>query len=94
MIKREELKNPNSCMNKAQDGEMVFVLLARDVTAPDVIRYWVEKRLALGKNKRGDEQTQKAFDCARRMEYQQRFPSDMTAPVAAVGGDQPTEEKN
>lgn len=50
MLKREELSNPDSCLNRAADSEMLFVLLARDVAAPATVRFWVSERLRLGKN--------------------------------------------
>jgi hypothetical protein len=56
MIKREELTNPNSCMSRARDDEMTFVLLGRDIAAPIAIRAWIETRIDLGKNKRTDSQ--------------------------------------
>jgi hypothetical protein len=70
MIKREELTNPNSCMSRAKDDEMTFVLLARDVAAPTAIRTWVKLRIGLGKNLPGDEQIIEALLCAGRMEKQ------------------------
>lgn len=40
MIKKEELSNPNSCLNKAMSDEPVFVLKATDPLAPITIRHW------------------------------------------------------
>lgn len=37
MKKLDELANPKSCMNRAHDNEMTFVLLGRDLMAPAVI---------------------------------------------------------
>lgn len=34
MRKTEELLAPFSCLNKANDNELIFVLLARDEAAP------------------------------------------------------------
>ncbi len=56
MRKVEELSNPTSCLNKAQDGEWLFVLLGRDVAAPLAVRAWIEARIRLGKNQRSDAQ--------------------------------------
>ena len=70
MIKREELSNPNSCMSKAKDDEMTFVLLARDIAAPATIRTWVDLRIGLGKNKASDPQIVEALACAEKMEKQ------------------------
>lgn len=68
MIKREELTNPASCMSKARDDEMTFVLLGRDAAAPVAIRAWVAERLRLGKNLPTDGQILEAERCAERME--------------------------
>ena len=68
MLKRDETKNPQSCLNKARDDERLFVLLARDSAAPVAIRAWVAERLRLGKNTSDDAQIREALDCATRME--------------------------
>jgi hypothetical protein len=68
MRKREELCNPNSCINRAKDDELTFVLLGRDVAAPDTIRWWVQQRIKLGKNKSTDRQIIEALNCAQIME--------------------------
>lgn len=70
MIKRDELTNPQSCMNRAADDEMTFVLLARDSAAPHAIRCWVAERIGQGKNTADDPQIVEAMECARRMEQQ------------------------
>lgn len=70
MVKTEELSNPNSCMSRARDDEMTFVLLARDITAPDTIRFWANERVRLGKNTLNDPQITEAFACALKMEEQ------------------------
>lgn len=68
MIKRQELVNPNSCLNRACDDEMLFVLIGRDKAAPAAIRAWIEERIRLGKNQRADAQIVEAEDCAHLME--------------------------
>lgn len=60
MLKRDELTDPNSCMNRARDDEMTFVLLGHDVATPAAIRAWIEKRIELGKNTCGDPQIREA----------------------------------
>lgn len=40
MIKRDELRSPASCLNKAQADEPIFVLRGHDPLAPQVIRLW------------------------------------------------------
>ena len=54
MIKLDELTNPNSCFNKAQDSEMLFVLLERDPAATAAVAAWINERIRLGKNKPDD----------------------------------------
>lgn len=66
MLKQEELTNPNSCMSRARDDEMTFVLLGRDPAAPVAIRAWIEERVRLGKNTRDDAQIQNAEECIRK----------------------------
>jgi hypothetical protein len=68
MRKRDELTRPNSCLNKARDGEMLFVLLGRDEDAPETIRYWIRRRIRRGKNKPGDPKMVEAELCAQAME--------------------------
>ena len=68
MIKRLELTDPNSCMSRAREDEMTFVLLARDIAAPNTIRFWVAERIRLGKNIMEDAQIVEALSCAAKME--------------------------
>ncbi len=70
MTKQEELNQPTSCLNKARDEEMIFVLLGRDEAAPVAIRAWCEERIRLGKNSEEDIQIRQAYMCARYMELQ------------------------
>lgn len=72
MRKTEELTNPRSCMSRARDDEMTFVLLGRDVAAPATIRFWVEQRILAGKNDKNDPQIVEALECATAMEEDQR----------------------
>lgn len=71
MRKQNEVGNPSSCLNRAVDGEMLFVLLGRDAAAPATIRFWVNQRLQLGKNQPSDEQIVEALACAKTMEEDQ-----------------------
>ena len=54
MIKATEKADGRSCWNRAENNEMVFVLLGRDVAAPEAIRAWIRERIKLGKNKPDD----------------------------------------
>lgn len=70
MRKRDELVSPDSCLSRAKDEEMVFVLLARDAAAPAAIRAWCDERVRLGKNIWNDSQLQDALACAETMELE------------------------
>lgn len=70
MRKRDEMTNPDSCMSRAKDDEMTFVLLARDPAAPAVIRAWVEERIKIGKNTHNDPQVVGALRCAAIMDLE------------------------
>ena len=73
MRKRDEIgPHPLSCMFKARDDEMTFVLLGRDVAAPAAIRAWIAERIRLGKNGPDDAQIQGAEMCARTMEAERQ----------------------
>ena len=67
MIKRDELTNPASCMSRACDDEMTFVLLGRDAAAPVAILAWIKERIRLGKNTPFDPQIEEAALCAAKM---------------------------
>lgn len=68
MRKRDELKSANSCLNKARDDEWLFVLLGRDVAATTAVRAWIDKRIALGKNKSDDPQILEAEEWIRHVD--------------------------
>lgn len=70
MRKCDELNNPASCMSRARQSEMTFVLLGRDQASPQTIRYWCAERIRLGKNKLEDAQIQEALRCAETMEQE------------------------
>lgn len=60
MLKHEEMSDPDSCLNKARDDEMLFVLLGRDPAGPAAIEAWIARRIELGKNKPDDLQIAEA----------------------------------
>lgn len=70
MKKIDELDVKQSCLNRAHDNELVFVLLARDKHAPTTIRYWCAARISDGKNKPFDPDIQSAYKIADDMESQ------------------------
>lgn len=71
MLKKHEVMDPKSCLNKAHLDEMVFVLLGRDAAAPAAIRTWCMERVRIGKNQAGDDQIMDALACAEAMEAAQ-----------------------
>lgn len=48
MLKRDEIANPNSCLNKAAGDEPVFVLRAQDALAAQLVRDWAAKAEQFG----------------------------------------------
>lgn len=48
MIKRDEIADPKSCLNKAADDEPIFVLRANDMLAPAVVRAWATLAVGAG----------------------------------------------
>lgn len=56
MLKRDEISQPGSCLNRARDDEYLFVLLGRDEAMANTIEFWIKERIRLGKNKPDDEQ--------------------------------------
>ncbi len=66
MLKREELADPQSCLNRAADDELIFVLLGRDVATRAAIRAWIDERIRLGKNTADDQQIRCALRCMRQ----------------------------
>jgi hypothetical protein len=90
MIKRDELSEPESCLNKARDNERLFILLARDPAAPAAIRAWVSERIRLGKNTPSDPQLCEALECAARMEVERsESDSDRQETMCWDGGVSP-----
>lgn len=71
MLKREELTDPKSCLNKAADDEMLFVILGRDPAACAAVRAWVNERIRIGKNKKGDPKILEALAWLGRVTWEQ-----------------------
>lgn len=53
MIRMDEMKNPDSCLNRAGDDEPIFVLRANDPLAPIIVRMWAEHYIASKTDDRG-----------------------------------------
>ena len=70
MTNAEEIASLESCWNKANDGEFLFVLRAKDPAAPGAILHWIEERVRLGLNRLNDDKIKEAFRAAMAMEDQ------------------------
>ena len=55
------------CYANAAPDEPIFVILARDKSAPVIVRAWANERIALGLNKSYDQQITEAIKCAHAM---------------------------
>ena len=62
------------CYANAGDDEPMFVLLARDLSAPETVRSWARRRVIDGLNAKTDDQILEAFECADAMERWRRIP--------------------
>lgn len=83
MRKRDELSDPNSCMNRARDDEWTFVLLGRDVAATRAVKAWIAARIAAGKNRPDDPQIQEARQWVAAVLAEQGRP-DFDIPVGSA----------
>lgn len=43
MLKKNEVADPNSCINRAEDDEPVFVIRANDPLMPKVVQFWANE---------------------------------------------------
>lgn len=70
MRKKDEISDPNSCLNTAKTYDWIFVLIEKDIAAPATIRFWVQERIRLGKNQPNDDQLKSALRVATNMEIE------------------------
>lgn len=47
MLKKDELANPDSCLNRSADDEPIFVLRANDPLAAKIVREWAFQYVTL-----------------------------------------------
>lgn len=86
MKKRDELAHESSCLNKAHDDELLFVLLERDAAAAATVRFWVAERIRLGKNKADDPQIIEALYWAESVELFALLGCNNTKTPFTAGG--------
>jgi hypothetical protein len=65
MLKCDEVNDPRSCLNRAEEDEPIFVLRAHDELAPLVVLYWAQ--LASGLTHHGPSQIAEALEEAEAM---------------------------
>jgi hypothetical protein len=64
-LKRYEISDPNSCLNRAADDEPVFVLRAKDPLAAKLVEDWAAKAVLEGLH--DDAKIQAAYRFAQAM---------------------------
>lgn len=83
MLKRDELKDPKSCLNKAADDEPIFVIRANDPLARKVVQHWAALALERGLH---EDKIDAAFRFANTMEaWREQHHATDRGPVAAGG---------
>lgn len=69
----KEKSDSYSCLNKAYDHELIFVLLGRDKAAPFAIRCWCVYRWVSGMNDWNDPKIKEALRLARDMKHEREL---------------------
>lgn len=84
MVKSDELRSPRSCLNRSAPDEPLFVLCARDHTAPAAIRLWASMNHGI----QPPDKLQNALDTADHMEKWrgQNVAGCEEAPPTSLGG--------
>lgn len=80
--KSEELRNPQSCLNKARSDEMLFVLKSSDPLFAQTVRLWC----AMAAGVHSEAKIMDAYHCA---DYGEKQRADQAEPVpegAIAGG--------
>jgi hypothetical protein len=77
MTKIENIRDPNSCWNKARASQHIFVLHDEDPCMADTIRVWASMRIVNGINKLEDDKIQSALREADEIDRQ----NGITPPV-------------
>jgi hypothetical protein len=80
MNKADNLRNPASCLNKAEPDEPLFVLRAKDPVAAQAVRHWA----TMSDGNHEPEKIAQALKAADEMERWRanRFPGVADAPAA------------
>jgi hypothetical protein len=78
-LKRDEIADPTSCLNRAADDEPVFVLRAKDPLAAKMVEDWAARALLAGLH---EDKVQAAYRYARSMRAwrKKNFPDGPAEP--------------
>lgn len=63
MKKSDELSNTQSCLSKAGQNEMLFVLRGQDASSPKTVLFWIAENF----DTCPDAKLREAFECALSM---------------------------
>lgn len=79
MRKRQEIENPESCLNRAEIDEPLFIIRAKDKVSASAVRTWAEWAQMTGVHE--PEKIQEARAIAEDMENWRRenYPDDEVA---------------
>ena len=72
MTKQDEMRNRESCWNKAKDNEVIFVLRGQDYSSPKAIMFWIMENLTTTP----EAKLRDAFNAAMAMKAQSRKAPD------------------
>jgi hypothetical protein len=79
MEKLREMADPASCLNKAGDHELLFVLLERDPSCLAAVEAWINDRIARGLNTSTDDKITSARQWMSEV-IQRRGPRHLSHP--------------
>jgi hypothetical protein len=82
MKKSDELNNPGSCLSKAKDEELIFVLLERDPCIVATIAAWINARIESGVNSADDPKIKEAMEFCNQVAERKLGPHLVSAPLA------------
>lgn len=86
MLKKQEIDNLESCLNKAAIDEPLFVLRGKDICAAETVREWARARVRAGKNHPQDKQVLEALAIADAMDaYAAKRAGEIKTESAAAG---------
>ena len=81
-LKRDEIANPDSCLNRAGDDEPVFVLRAKDPLAAKLVEEWAARAVLAGLH---DDRAREAYRYAQAMRaWREAFVARRDAEARAV----------